>query len=113
MHELSIAMSIVDIASDYAKRDHAKCVSEIEIEVGSMAGIVIDALDFAMEAAIKNTICEDAKWNIIEIKARGSCPGKNKSYEISDLYSPCPHCGKYGHELIQGKELRVKSLGVD
>ncbi|MEA1896747.1 MAG: hydrogenase maturation nickel metallochaperone HypA [Bacteroidota bacterium] len=113
MHELSIAMSIVDIASDYAARDNAKHVSEIEIEVGSLAGIVIDALDFAMEAAVKNTICEDAKWNIIELKARGSCPEKKISYEISDLYSACPYCGKFGHELVQGKELRVKSLLVD
>ena len=113
MHELSIAMSIVDIAADYAARDNAKCVTEIEIEVGTLAGVVIDALDFAMEAAIKNTICEGAKWNIIEIKAKGSCPDKNKNYEISDLYSPCPYCGKYGHELTQGKELRVKSLMVD
>ena len=113
MHELSIAMSIVDIAADYAARDNAKCVTEIEIEVGTLAGVVIDALDFAMEAAIKNTICEGAKWNIIEINARASCPDKNRSYEISDLYSPCPYCGKYGHELTQGKELRVKSLMVD
>lgn len=113
MHELSIAMSIVDIASDYAARDRAKCVSEIEIEVGSLAGVVIDALDFAMEAAVKSTICEGAKWKFIEIIARGLCPEKNKSYEISDLYSPCPYCGKYGHELVQGKELRVKSLLVD
>ena len=51
MHELSIAMSIVDIAADYAARDNAKCVTEIEIEVGTLAGVVIDALDFAMEAA--------------------------------------------------------------
>ena len=113
MHELSIAMSIVDIASDYAARDHAKRVSEIEIEVGNMAGVVIDALDFAMEAAVKSTICEGAKWKFIEVAAMVTCPDKNKSYEISDLYSPCPHCGKYGHELIQGKELRVKSLLVD
>ena len=55
MHELSIAMSIVDIAAEYAARDNAKCVTEIEIEVGTLAGVVIDALDFAMEAAIKNT----------------------------------------------------------
>ena len=113
MHELSIAMNIVDITVDYAARDHAKHVSEIEIEVGSLAGIVIEALDFAMEVAVKSTICEGAKWKFIEIKARGSCPDKNESYEISDLYSPCPFCGKYGHELTQGKEIRVKSLLVD
>jgi len=113
MHELSIAMSIVDIAADYAARDHAKCVTEIEIEVGSLAGVVINALDFAMEAAIKNTICEGAEWKIIEVKARGSCPERKSSYEISDLYSPCPYCGEYGHKLMQGKELRVRSLLVD
>jgi len=113
MHELSIAMSIVEIATDHAQKDGAERVTEIDIEVGSLSGVVVEALDFAMEVAIKDTICRDAKWNIILIEAKAFCAGKKKEYDVSDLYSPCPFCGEYGHELKQGKEMRVKSLLVE
>lgn len=113
MHELSIAMSIVDIASDHARKDNADRVKEIEIEVGSLSGVVVEALNFAMEAAIKNSICDNAEWKIIEIPAMAICSQTKKKYPVNDLYSQCPYCGKYGHELILGRELRVKSLLVE
>lgn len=113
MHELSIAISIVEIAEEYAVKNKAVEVKEIEIEIGSLAGVVIDALDFAMGAAIKNTICERSKWTIIETPAKSICPLTQKEYVVEQLYEPCPYCNEYGHDLIQGRELRVKSLIID
>ena len=113
MHELSIAMSIVEIAEEYAEKNEARKVNEIEIEVGSLSGVVIEALDFAMSAAIKNTICEQAGWKIIDVQAKSVCPSTGKEFVVTGLYEPCPYCNEYGHELIQGRELRVKSLIVD
>lgn len=106
-------MSIVDIASDHARKDNADRVIEIEIEVGSLSGVVVEALNFAMEAAIKNSVCDKAEWKIIEISAKAICSQTKKEYLVNDLYSKCPFCGKYGHELILGRELRVKSLLVE
>lgn len=113
MHELSIAMSIVDIASEYAKEDNAQMVREIEIEVGTLSGVVIDALDMAMEAAVKNTICEHAEWKIVEVQAKILCDRSGTGYKVESMLEPCPECGEYGHALVQGKELRVCSLLVD
>jgi hydrogenase nickel incorporation protein HypA/HybF len=113
VHELSIAMSIVEIATEYAEKDNSDKVLEIEIEVGDLSGVVIEALDFAMQSAVKMTICENAKWEIIRVKAVAKCNTTGKSYELNNLYSPCPYCKEYGHELIQGKELRVKSILVE
>ena len=106
-------MSIVDIASDHARKDNAVRVKEIEIEVGSLSGVVVEALNFAMEAAIKNSVCESAEWKIIEIPAVAICSQTKKEYPVNDLYSQCPFCKKYGHELLFGRELRVKSLLVE
>ncbi len=113
MHELSIAMSIVEIAAEYAEKDNSDKVLEIEIEVGELSGIVVEALDFAMDAAVKNTICENAKWMISIVEARAKCSSTGKTYKVQSLYSPCPFCKKFGHELIAGKELRVRSILVE
>ena len=113
MHELSIAMSIVEIATEYAIKDKADQVLEIEIEVGTLSGVIPEALELAMEAATRNTICEAAKWKINIINAKMVCPDSEKVIPTESLVDPCPVCGAFGHELTQGKELRLKSLLVE
>lgn len=113
MHELSIAMSIVDIAVEYAEKEHARQVKEMEIEVGDFSGVVIDALDFALMEAVRDTICEDAKWKIMQVHAVARCPSCGHEFETGSMFTPCPVCGAFGIELMKGKELRLKSLIVD
>ena len=113
MHELSIAMNIVEISTDYAIKNDSEKVLEMEIEVGELSGVVEEALDFAMGAAIKNTLCEGASWKIVKIKALAKCKSAGKTYELDNLYSACPFCNEYGHELVQGKELRLRSILVE
>ena len=44
MHEFSIALNIVDIASRTAKKAKAKKINEVEIEVGIISGVIVEAL---------------------------------------------------------------------
>ena len=113
MHEFSIAMNIVDIASEYARKEEAKSVKEIEIEVGQLAGIVLEALEFSLEAAVKGSILEDAKRTIISLPGLLRCRACSHEYESSDFFSECPECGAGPPEIIQGRELRVKSLVIE
>jgi len=113
MHEFSIAMNVVDIATEYAVREQVKEVREIEIEVGIFSGVVVDALEFAMESAVKGTILENAKYKIDTVGGRARCNECMNEYETDDLLKPCPKCEKCAPVIIQGRELRVKSLIVD
>ena len=49
MHELSIAVNIVEIAEENARKEDAKLISEIELEIGSQSGVVLEALELALE----------------------------------------------------------------
>ncbi len=113
MHELSIAMNIVDIAEEYAIKENAKVVREIEIEVGTLSGVVIELLKFAMEMTVKETILENSKITLLNIPARTKCLNCSENFNIEEYYSPCPNCKNYHSEIIQGKELKVKSLYID
>ena len=50
MHELSIALSILDLVALEAIKQKAHEVKEIELEVGHWAGVDISALSFSMRA---------------------------------------------------------------
>jgi hydrogenase nickel incorporation protein HypA/HybF len=112
MHELSIAMSIIEIAEEHAKKEHATVITEIELDIGTQSGVVLEALDFAMQAAVKGTLLEKAEVRINTIQAMATCAGCNHTFRTDDLFSPCPECGHHYSEVVQGRELRVKSLKV-
>ena len=112
MHELSIVMSIVDIAQQQAYNANATVIDEIELDIGTMSGIEMDALEFAWSQGVKQTILEQANKKINRIEARAKCLDCNAEFPIQNYYDACPVCGEHFLDIIQGKELRVKSLVV-
>ena len=110
MHELSIVMSIVDVAEEQVKIHHAKEVERIDLEIGALAGIDDHALEFAWEAGVKDTILEKALRIIHKHDGRARCLECNKEFEISTLYDPCPLCGEHLLQILQGKEMKIQSM---
>jgi hydrogenase nickel incorporation protein HypA/HybF len=113
MHELSIVMSIVETAEEKVKENHAHSVEEIDLIIGDLAGIDSQALDFAWDSAVKNTVLQKAKRNIIHVQAKAKCLECDCEFEIKDQFDPCPLCGEPLLQIIQGKELQIKSMILD
>lgn len=112
MHELSIVMGIVDIAASTVQKAGAHTVDSIELEIGELAGIEMDALLFAWDAAIKNTVLAGAQREIRFLPGKAVCTDCGEKFDLHQLYDPCPTCGNYLNEIIQGRELKVKALTV-
>jgi hydrogenase nickel incorporation protein HypA/HybF len=112
MHELSIVMGILKIAENETTKAGAKEVEMIELEIGTLAGIEFDALDFVWSAAVKDTVLEKAVKKIDIIHAKGICLDCNTTFDINFIYDPCPNCNSFLKGILQGKELRVKALEV-
>ncbi|WP_242084659.1 hydrogenase maturation nickel metallochaperone HypA [Aestuariivivens sediminis] len=112
MHELSVAMGIVKIAEDVVEKEKAKSVDLIELEIGTLAGIEFDSLDFVWESAVKNTVLEHAKKRINRIKAKARCVDCDTVFELQHLYDSCPECHSNFKGILKGKELRVKALEI-
>ena len=113
MHEFSIAMDIVDIATASAAKEEATVVKEIEVEIGQLSGVVMEALEFSLEAAVKGTILESARRNLVLIPGRARCTRCNHEYDTDTFFKPCPECGASAPDIVRGRELRVKSLIVE
>jgi len=112
MHELSIALGIVKIAENEIAKVKAKQVDVIELEIGTLAGIEFDSLDFVWPSAVKETVLENAVKRINIIKAKGKCLDCDTTFDIINIYEPCPSCNSFLKGIIQGKELKVKALEV-
>ncbi len=113
MHEMSLAMNIVDIVAANAQSAGARSVNQVEVEVGSLAGVLIEALEFCFEAAARRTPVEGAALTIIETAGRGRCLSCGTEFSVTSLLSPCLQCGSYQVKIFQGKDLRVLSITID
>lgn len=112
MHELSIALGIVKIAEEEMTKAGSKQIEAIELEIGTLAGIEFESLDFVWPMAVKNTVLENAEKKIQIIQAQAKCIDCDAIYTIENMYDACPTCGSFFKTILQGKELRVKSLEV-
>lgn len=113
MHELSIVMSIVDIANDEAVKANVKSFSQIELTIGTQSGIVMEALNFAWKSGVKNSALENAKLVVHTVKAVSQCSDCGHKFEVDNLYDPCPECNSLFTDVIQGKELKISALSYD
>ena len=112
MHELSIVMSIIDIAEKEITNAGGGIADEIELDIGKLTTIEMEAFDFAWNQGIKNTLLEDAQRIVNRIEGRAKCLECVLEFHIDNLYDCCPVCGGYFNQIIQGKELKVKTITV-
>jgi len=110
MHELSIVMSIVELASAQAAKHDASVIEEIELDIGCLSGIEMDSFDFAWKQAVKRTLLENAHRKVNRITGRATCLDCGAGFTMEHLYDGCPVCGSHLCQVMSGKELRLRSL---
>ena len=110
MHELSIAMSIVDMAQEEAERRSVQ-VNAVHLELGALSGIVKEALLFSYEVACGGTLLEGSRLVVKDIPIEVYCPICQMPKTISSMqWFCCPDCGTPTPEVIHGKELVITAL---
>jgi len=113
MHELSIAMGIVEAAMDEARQRKVQ-VSAVHLRLGALSGVVKDALLFSYEVACQDTPLEGSRLVIEEVPVAVFCPKcKERRVLESVQWFSCPECSSPTGEILQGKELEVYALEVD
>ena len=61
MHELSIALSIIEIAEGQLARHSGRRIHAIHLRLGSNAGVAREALDFSFGLACEGTAAEGSR----------------------------------------------------
>ena len=112
MHELSIAMGIVEAAAEEAQKRCVK-VSAVHLRLGALSGVVKDALLFSYEVACQDTDLAGSKLIVEDVPVVVFCPTCNDTRELVSMQSfTCPVCNTPTMNILQGKELEVYALEV-
>lgn len=111
MHELSIAQSILSIAEKAAPS--GGIITAVNIQVGELSSIEIDALKFAFDAIHNDTILQKAQLNIETIPGEAQCSDCNNIFHLPAFGHPCPRCRGFSLKILRGREMKVTSLTVE
>ena len=112
MHEMSIALGIVDIATKTCHQAQKGKVSEIGLEIGELSGVQYDALEFVWPLAVEGTVLEHADRIIDRVQGEAICLECKNVFSVDNHYDNCPKCKSYFKQITKGKELRVKYVEV-
>ncbi|WP_020410521.1 hydrogenase maturation nickel metallochaperone HypA [Hahella ganghwensis] len=112
MHELSLAENIRDLIVERAATEGFRKVEAVWLEVGALSCVEPDAMTFSFAAVMADTPAQDARLEIISVPGEGQCRQCRHRWQVRELYDCCPECGNFGMDVVQGKDVRVKSLAV-
>ncbi len=110
MHELSIAMSILEFAEEEAERSGI-VIEAVHVKIGAMSGVVKQALMSAYELARESTSLQKCRLVLQEVPVMIHCARCNADRVIPSALLLCPECSAPS-DLIQGRELEVVGLEV-
>ena len=113
MHELSIAVSLVEIAEEEAERLGAR-VCAVHFRLGALSGVVKEALLSSYEMACADTPLQGSRLVIEEVPVVVYCPRCDAQRPLHSVQLfCCSECGTPTPDVRQGKEMELIALEVE
>ena len=114
MHELSIATALVELAEAEARRAGARKVIAVTLRLGTLAGVVADALRFCYDIATEATLLEGSRLIIEDVPVVVHCDPCGREVEVANVLSfCCPLCGTPSVTIRRGRELELESIEIE
>ncbi len=113
MHEMGIALQIVEIATASIPDDIENAqIERVNLKVGKLAAIVPDSLRFCFDIVAKDTPLKGAKLVIQEIDVVARCNDCQTNWTITEPAFSCKKCKSSSIEILSGRELDLDSIEI-
>lgn len=114
MHELSIALNILDIAKEEAERNGGGVVQTIHVRLGPLSGVVKEALQSAYELARAQTPLAETRLVVEEVPVRVFCEHcQSEQLSVSIQLLACSTCLTPSRQVVSGRELEIDALEIE
>ena len=113
MHEMGIALQIIEIATASIPPNLAKVrIEKVNLKIGKLAAVVPESLRFCFDVAVKETPLEGAKLAIEEVSVVAICKDCDTQWTITGPAFNCANCDSGSIEIISGRELDIESIEI-
>ena len=112
MHEMALTESIVEIALEEARRQGARRVTRLFLDIGALSHVELGALEFCFDAVAAGTAAEGAALEIAHIPGCGWCADCEKSVPLAERFASCPDCGGARVRMTGGGEFKLREMEI-
>lgn len=113
MHELGIVFYLIDEVEEIAKKNNAKKVLSLTLEVGEVSSIIPSYFQECYEWAIKKTTyMKECSLNLVVIAGVSYCRSCKKTFSTTENGKKCPLCGSEDTYLVTGSEVNISKLEI-
>jgi hydrogenase nickel incorporation protein HypA/HybF len=113
MHEVSIMEEAVRLAVDATRSAGKSRVLTLRLRVGTLSGVVPEAMRFAFDVVCRDTMAAGASLEIESVPAVCWCATCGVEFECVDFFNECPRCHDVSGELRRGRELEIASVEMN
>lgn len=114
MHELSLAVEIIEIATNEARRHGNGRIQAVHLRLGPLAGVVEEALLAAFPLAAQGTKADGADLVIEKVPLIVYCTRCRAERQIGfEVWLFCPVCRTPTPEVRQGREFEITALELE
>jgi hydrogenase nickel incorporation protein HypA/HybF len=111
MHEMAIAVAIVEGVLEEAAQRGAPPVTAVHVRIGRLSGVDRDALAFAYEVACQETPLASSRLDIEDVPVVLFC-GACAQEQPADASMLCARCGSPPARIVAGDELTIRGFEV-
>jgi hydrogenase nickel insertion protein HypA len=108
MHEFALAQEIVATVSSKVT-EGLENIQSIDIDVGAFSGVVVDSLDFGLQALLEEESITGIQININTIPTIAACEC-GMEYQLKEIFEMCPECQSFNRKLVSGTDIIIKSI---
>jgi hydrogenase nickel incorporation protein HypA/HybF len=113
MHEVAIMTEAVRLATESAHAAGAHRIIALKLRIGTLSGVVPDALEFAWDVVRRDTILADARLEIESVSGAYWCEQCQAMFASRDFLAECPRCQELSGDLRRGRELEIAALELE
>lgn len=111
MHEMSIAVAMVEQVTEAPAADGHGKVSAVRLRLGELAGVVADSLRFCFSLACAGTVLDGAELLVDHVPGRARCAPCGAEWATGmPPQLCCPQCEGGRAELLSGREMQIVGL---
>lgn len=113
MHEMSLALALVEQAEQHLSHEKAEKVLAVIVEMGVWSGVDKESFEFCYPLAAQGSRLEGAPLKINLVPVRVYCAGCGSESEPEQASIACRHCREPSTRIIKGREFNLVALEVE
>ena len=110
MHEMSVAIALLERALEEAQRAGLRNVTRVQVELGALQAVEPDLLREAFSAAAIGGPAEGSLLEVTMRPAEARCQACGQAFRPTYRDYACPACGRAESQVTAGRDLLLLAL---